>query len=670
MSRALLAAWQVHEFAPGPHPERRDLQDGRVDRFLGALLGRCAQAASGVRRQRLRRFAERVEALADELARLDSPGLRRRAVDVRAALVREGPANAPVAECFALVREVCSRELGLRHYPVQLMGGYALLRGALAEMQTGEGKTLTAVLPAVTVALAGAPVHVITVNAYLAGRDAELLAPVYGFFGLRVGLIVPEQESAQRAAAYACEVAYCVNKDLVFDYLRDRIAQPRGSAGTQALLAGWLDGPRRRDRPTARLRGLYYAIVDEADSVLIDEARTPLIIASDVEDPHGRAFYEQALALAASLDRRLHYRLRPQERSVELSDAGRAAVAEFAAGLPGLWSIARAREELVEQGLSALHLYQLDRHYLVADDKVQIVDEYTGRVMADRSWERGLHQMIEVKEGLDLSRRRDTISRITYQRFFRRYLRLAGMTGTAIEVAPEMRAVYALDVVRIPPNRPVIRRDLGQRLFVDSDRRWAAVVERAAAMRACGRAVLIGTRSVAASEVASQRLTAAGLPHAVLNARQDAHEAEVVATAGQSGRITVATNMAGRGTDILLSPEVRQAGGLHVVLTEFHDAARIDRQLFGRAGRQGDPGSCEAIVSLDDELFRAHVPPRLLAWLRTRTGSDGVLPARLARPLRHHVQAAAERQHSRVRRQTLEMDKRVQQSLAFAGKGE
>ena len=201
MSRALLAAWQVHEFAPGPHPERRDLQDGRVDRFLGALLGRCAQAASGVRRQRLRRFAERVEALADELARLDSPGLRRRAVDVRAALVREGPANAPVAECFALVREVCSRELGLRHYPVQLMGGYALLRGALAEMQTGEGKTLTAVLPAVTVALAGAPVHVITVNAYLAGRDAEMLAPVYGFFGLRVGLIVPEQESAQRAAA-------------------------------------------------------------------------------------------------------------------------------------------------------------------------------------------------------------------------------------------------------------------------------------------------------------------------------------------------------------------------------------------------------------------------------------------------------------------------------------
>ncbi|MBL8368815.1 MAG: preprotein translocase subunit SecA [Candidatus Accumulibacter sp.] len=671
MSRALLECWQVHEFAPGLYPERRDPKDDRLDRFLGRLLGRWAQAGSPLRLHRLRRFAARVQALEEAFLAADDERLRSRALAVRAALAVQGPAEALVAECFALVREVCSRQLGPRHYPVQLMGGYAMLRGALAEMQTGEGKTLTAVLPAVTVALAGAPVHVITVNPYLAARDAQYLAPVYEFFGLRVGLIVPDQEPAQRVAAYAADVTYCVNKDLVFDYLRDRVARKRVRGGQRALLDGWLAGRRSPAQGSAGvlLRGLYFAIVDEADSVLIDEARTPLIISSDVDDPNGRALYEQALALAASLNSKGHYLLRAQERSIELTDAGRAAVGDFACGLPGLWRIPRAREELVEQGLSALYLFQLDRHYIIADDKVQIVDEYTGRVMADRSWERGLHQMIEVKEALATSKRRDTISRITYQRFFRRYLCLAGMSGTATEVAPEMRSVYAMNVLRIPPNRPLARRDLGQRVFLDGDRRWAAVVQRATEMRRAGRAVLIGTRSVAASELASVHLRAAGLAHAVLNARQDQREAQIIADAGQPGRITVATNMAGRGTDILLSPEVRQAGGLHVILSEYHDSARVDRQLFGRAGRQGDPGSYEAIVALDDELFLANAAA-LLGWLRGRVSEAGLLPAPLARVLRQSAQAAAERQNSRVRRQTVEMDKRVERSLAFAGRGE
>jgi len=669
MSRALLEGWRVRDFAASLYAERRDLKDGRLDRLLGRLRGRWAQRAAPLRRRRLQQFAERVAARAAELSALETEHLRDRATAVRTALQVQGLADAPVVECFALVREVCSRLLGLRHYPVQLMGGYAMLRGALAEMPTGEGKTLTAVLPAVTVALAGAPVHVITVNDYLASRDAAYLAPVYEFFALRVGLIVAEQTPAQRVQAYGCDVTYCVNKDLVFDYLRDRLARKRARGGACAVLDDWLAGACRPARSPLLLRGLYFAIVDEADSVLIDEARTPLIISSDVDDAQGRELYAHALALAASLDSHQHYLLRRQERSIELSDAGRVTVAEFARGLPGLWRIPRAREELVEQGLSALHLFQLDRHYLIVDGKLQIVDEYTGRVMADRSWERGLQQMIEVKEGLALSKRRDTISRITYQRFFRRYLCLAGMTGTAIEVAPEMCSVYALEVLPIPPHRPLRRRDLGQRVFLDSERRWAAVVERAAAMRADGRAVLIGTRSVAASELASQRLLAAGLPHAVLNARQDAGEAAIIAQAGQPGRITVATNMAGRGTDIVLSTAVRQAGGLHVILSEYHDAARIDRQLFGRAGRQGDPGSCEAIVSLDDELFVAHAA-LLLGWLRARVTSDGLLPGALGISLRRFAQRAAERQNSRIRRQTVEMDKQVERSLAFAGRGE
>jgi preprotein translocase subunit SecA len=432
--------------------------------------------------------------------------------------------------------------------------------------------------------------------------------------------------------------------------------------------AGWPGRAARRGRRLL-LRGLYFAIVDEADSVLIDEARTPLIISSDVDDAQGRELYEQALALAASLDSHQHYLLRRQERSIELTDAGRVTVAEFARGLPGLWRIPRAREELVEQGLSALHLFQLDRHYLIVDGKLQIVDEYTGRVMADRSWERGLHQMIEVKEGLALSKRRDTISRITYQRFFRRYLCLAGMTGTAIEVAPEMRSVYALEVLPIPPHRPLRRRDLGQRVFLDSERRWAAVVERAG-RDACRRARGADRHPLGGGVRAGQSAAARRrLPHAVLNARQDAGEAEIIAQAGQPGRITVATNMAGRGTDIVLSTAVRQAGGLHVILSEYHDAARIDRQLFGRAGRQGDPGSCEAIVSLDDELFVAHAA-LLLGWLRARVTSDGLLPGALGICCGDSRSARPSGRIHEFGGRRWKWTNGSRRSLAFAGRGE
>lgn len=670
MSRGLLRSWRLPAFAPAVFPERPDAREGNVlDRLLAGLLGRWAQCTSRFRQRQLRRIAGRVEALAEELERLESEELRHRAAAVRLALLRDGLLDAHVVTCFALIREVTRRLLGKRHYLVQLMGGYALLQGMLAEMQTGEGKTLTALLPAVTVALAGIPVHVITVNAYLATRDANELAAVYGFFGLRVGLLVPEMDAADRTRAYGCEVTYCVNKDLVFDYLRDRLRYQRGLGGERALLREWLSGKPAGADGESLLRGLFYAIVDEADCVLIDEARTPLIISRDVADPYGRTLYEEALAVAASLDLGEHFQVRGRERSVELLPAGRAAVTECAAGRCDLWAFPLAREELVEQGLSALYLFDRDRHYLITDGKVQIIDEYTGRVMADRSWERGLHQMIEVKEGLPLSDRRDTVARITYQRFFRRYLWAAGMTGTATEVAAEMRVVYGLDVLRIPPNRPVVRSFLGHRVFLDSERRWASVVERAAEMRAAGRALLIGTRSVKASELVSARLDAAGLEHVVLNARQDVSEAEIVRHAGQSGRITVATNMAGRGTDIVLSPEVRAAGGLHVILSEYHEAARIDRQLFGRAGRQGDPGSCEALAALDDELFTAHAP-RWQSLLRRHFSSCEVLPDAAGSFLRHLAQSAAERQHSHMRRQTVIADLRAEKALAFAGTGE
>jgi preprotein translocase subunit SecA len=346
---------------------------------------------------------------------------------------------------------------------------------------------------------------------------------------------------------------------------------------------------------------------------------------------------------------------------------GEGRMAELTAGLQGLWAIRRAREELVQQALSALHFFRRDVQYIIADGKVQIVDEYTGRVMPDRSWERGLHQLIEAKENCAITERRHTLARTTYQRFFRRYLHLCGMTGTAIETAGELRAVYGLRVVRIPTNRPLRRTNLGTRIFGTAALKWNAVVPSANAATRQGRAVLIGTRSVHASEHVGELLLKAGLRPVILNARQDRQEAEIVAGAGQLGRVTVATNMAGRGTDIQLHPDVRDAGGLHVILTEYHESRRIDRQLFGRAGRQGDPGSYESIVALDDELFQRFAGKRLLRIVTNGVRLTRKVPPVIGRALRGYSQSRAERQHGRARRMTLAEDHRWTKALGFAG---
>jgi preprotein translocase subunit SecA len=420
------------------------------------------------------------------------------------------------------------------------------------------------------------------------------------------------------------------------------------------------------------LRGLHFGIVDEADSVLIDEARTPLILSSGEDGGGEGALYDTALEFARDLAPSDHFRIVPGERRLQLTAEGQRCVGELARQRTGLWVSRRARAELVEQALSALHLYWRDAHYLVADGKVQIIDEFTGRVMPDRSWERGLHQMIEAKEGCEVTGQRRTLARITYQRFFRRYLRLAGMTGTAREAAGELWAVFALRTIRIPTNRRLRRVDLGARMYATAAQKWHRVLETACEMtRIQRRSVLIGTRSVAASERLSRLLGGAGLDHVVLNARQDQEEAQIIEAAGQRGHITVATNMAGRGADIRLSPEVRDAGGLHVVLTEFHEAARIDRQLCGRCGRQGDPGSFEAIVALADELFQRFAGPRErhIATLLAQRQEERI-PAVIAGSLRRRAQAAAERLHSKTRRETVTQDKQLEKALSFAGQSE
>ena len=651
---------------PGPvlgaYPERPLSGLGPLERFadrsVGALRGLAPAHA-----RRWRAIVRAVHHQAPALADLDDTGFAAAVAEVRLRLRREGLRRVPCIRAFALVREAARRTLQQTPYDEQLLGGWAMLRGRLAEMHTGEGKTLAATLPAATAALAGIPVHVITVNDYLVQRDAESMGPVYRALGLRVGAVTAAMDHAARRAAYACDICYCTNKQLVFDYLRDRMA--RGGVGPMRLR---LDGLFGADAVGERLllRGLCFAIVDEADSVLVDEARTPLVISGrggTAEDP---AQYRQALDLARGLTDGLHYCLRRAEREVELTDAGRAALATAAAELGGHWRHVRQREELTRQAVYALHLLQRDTHYLVTDGKVQIVDAYTGRLMPDRSWERGLHQLVETKEGCALSPRNETLARISYQRFFRRYLHLAGMTGTAREVATELWAVYHLGVAMVPTHRRRRRRLLRPRVYRDGAARWAAVVERIQALHAVGRPVLVGTGTVDASEQLSRHLDAAGIPHRVLNARQDADEAAVIAAAGAPAQVTVATNMAGRGTDIRLAPGVAERGGLHVIATSRHEARRIDRQLYGRCARQGDPGSAEALTARDDALL-AQSPWGRLAR-RLPCGARGCGP--LVVWLERRAQRAAEARHARVRRRLLQLDEQVGRLLAFSGKGE
>ncbi len=486
--------------------------------------------------------------------------------------------------------------------------------------------------------------------------------------GLSVGAVTHELDPVARRGAYSCDVTYCCNKELAFDYLRDRLVVGRHPNRIQLQLER-LYGDATRLRQLV-LRGLCFGIVDEADSVLVDEARVPLIISGAGGQVPEQPIYETALRLARGLERGQDFSLDGRERSIRLTPQGQATLTKRAHDLKGIWSGPRRREELVRQALTALYLFHRDMQYLVRDEKVQIIDEYTGRVMGDRSWEHGLHQMIELKEGCPLTPMNAPLARMTYQRFFRRYLWLSGMTGTAQEVAGELWNVYRLATVTIPTNRPLQRRWRGERLFATADQKWDAVVDRIGELRGQGRPVLVGTRSVAASEILSKQLERAKIEHVVLNARQDQEEATVVAAAGERGRVTVATNMAGRGTDIKLTRSVAPAGGLHVLATERHEAQRIDRQLYGRAGRQGDPGSYEAVTSLEDELLTTShgTVARWVARLLLKSGQP--LEGWLASLLVRLAQRSAERLHARVRRELLQHEDQLESTLAFSGRVE
>jgi len=594
-------------------------------------------------------------------------------------------------EAFGLVCVAAWRTLGLRPFDVQLAAAVVLHDGGLAEVVTGEGKTLIAAMPAYLNALTGKGVHVTTVNDYLARRDAEWMGAIYRLLGLTVGALQMQMSDEERRIIYRYDITYGTASEFGFDFLRDRLRlRDQARTGGTPFWQAWLgDGQSARPPDPRVQREHHYAIVDEADSILIDEARTPLIISTGTQlaSPEETAVFQWADHIAQQLQWEAHFTFDIRKQKIELTEEGRQYIrwAGFPSGpkIPGLDKLF----EHVERALWAHHRYRRDQHYLVEDNKVVIIDEYTGRRMPDRHWREGMHQAVEAKEGLPITKPTEHAAQITYQSYFRLYQKLAGMTGTAYENRRELRKVYKLVTVRVPTNRPVIRQILPDRVYASERAKFRAVVEEVQRLRQLGRPVLIGTRTVEKAETLSRLLDEAGIPHQVLHARQHEREAEIVAQAGRPGTVTIATNMAGRGTDILLGgnpeylawqelrssyrsrldvpPEIwRQkvreiaereniaelhqqvvaAGGLHVIGTERHDAARIDRQLIGRAGRQGDPGSAQFFLSLEDELLES------LGWKRrnkllalAKRNSDARLDHLL--PLFIKAQRRTERRH-------------------------
>jgi preprotein translocase subunit SecA len=606
------------------------------------------------------RLLGRVQRLGDELGDLSDDALRDRALPLRARAQGGEPAESLMAETFALVREVSGRLLGMRHYDVQILGGFALARGNVVEMRTGEGKTLVATLPTVLHGLYGAGVHVITVNDYLAARDAAWMGPVYRFFGLEVGVVTedldPERQREARRAAYAADITYVTNHELVFDYLRDNLAL---------------------ERDEQVLRPLATALVDELDLLLLDEAGTPLIISGESGDDTARC--ARAAQLVAALRPGTHYRVDHKGKQASITEEGWERL-ERALGIDNL----AAAEQLpwqhrLHHALAAQAAYQRDVDYVVQGGELKLIDEHTGRVSPDKRLADGLHQALEAKEKLEVQAEDQTLAKVSYQLFFRLYPQLAGMTGTAYSARRELESTYGLKVVIVPTNRPLIRDDLADLVFVDARAKLEATAAEVAEAQQAGRPVLIGTTSVRESEQLSGLLRAAGVAHEVLNAKDYSREAEIIAQAGRRAAVTVSTNMAGRGVDILLGGNpgdpptqeaVRDAGGLLVLGTGLHDARRIDDQLRGRAGRQGDPGTSRFLLSLDDPIYKKFgeldhdrfeaTLDQLRERLRGHPPDEPIDDGRVLRALRE-LQKKVEAEEESQRREVLRFDTIVDQ---------
>jgi preprotein translocase subunit SecA len=592
----------------------------KLSKGIDATLERLRGRLKGGRRvlERILTRARAVDDASREHGALSDQELRKRLASMREVFRRGGAgASASLDEALGLVQEAVQRTLAFRPYPVQIAGALALEDGFIAEMSTGEGKTVTIAMSAVLRGWSGLPCHVLTANDYLAGRDAKLMEPLFRFCDVTVGSVTSGMEPAERRLGYAKDVTYTTAGDVLADFLRDRIALDQGQNYQRRCIDAAFD-PRRKSTDGVVMRGIHTAIVDEADNILVDEAVTPLIISRrEPNEPFSMACHI-ASRIAARLVRDVHYEVDDRFRIVRFTRSLDAADST-SEGEAGIFAGSSFRNDLVKQALVAREFFHRDKQYIVEDGKVIIVDESTGRKMPMRTWNAGLHQMIELKEGLETSPMQETQARMSFQRFFRFYRKFSGMTGTGKEAAGEFWHVYGVPVLTIPNNRPSRRTILPLRSFATAEEKWRSIVEEVADIHATGRPVLVGTRSVAASESLAARLEARGLACQIVNANRQEEEAETIAVAGRLGAITVATNMAGRGTDIRIPADVEVLGGLHVIATEPHRSSRIDRQLFGRGARQGDRGSASMSVSLEDELLVLNLPStflRLVSSLR------------------------------------------------------
>ena len=585
--------------------------------------------------KKLKPLVAKINALEPEMQALADEELPQR-LTVYRDMVQSGEKDldAVLPEVFALVREASVRVLGMRHYDVQLLGAMALHKGKIAEMKTGEGKTLVATLAVILNALEGKGVHVVTVNDYLAKRDAEWMGQLYTFLGLRVGVIVAGLSDEQRKEAYAADITYGTNNEFGFDYLRDNM-----KFYAEQLVQ----------------RGHHYAIVDEVDSILIDEARTPLIISGASDE--STDLYQQVDEVVRRLEKEKHYTVDEKGKSASLTDEGVLYVEE-ALGIDNLYDTANiTAQHHVLQSLKAHTVFRRDVDYIVKDDQVVIVDEFTGRLMAGRRFSDGLHQALEAKEHVTVAAENQTLASITFQNYFRMYDKLSGMTGTADTEAVEFAQIYGLEVSMIPSNRPMIRKDMPDLIYRTRREKMQAIIQAIKELHATGQPVLVGTISIETSELISQLLKRDGVPHSVLNAKHHAQEAEIVAQAGQAGKVTIATNMAGRGTDIKLGEGVIELGGLHILGTERHESRRIDNQLRGRSGRQGDPGSSRFYLSLEDDLMRLFGSDRLSGLMQKLGMQEGepIENAMVSRAI-ENAQKRVEGHHFEIRKTLLDYD--------------
>ncbi|MBO0481629.1 preprotein translocase subunit SecA [Candidatus Enterococcus courvalinii] len=585
--------------------------------------------------KRLDSIAKKVESHADKMAALTDEQLQAKTDEFKGRYQKGETLDQLLPEAFAVVREAAKRVLGLYPYHVQLMGGIVLHDGNIPEMRTGEGKTLTATMPVYLNALSGEGVHVVTVNEYLATRDSTEMGELYNFLGLSVGLNINSKSADEKRDAYNCDITYSTNNELGFDYLRDNMVVYRN---------------QMVQRP------LNYAIVDEVDSILIDEARTPLIISGQAEK--STALYTRTDNFVKRLKEEEDYKIDVQSKTIGLTETG-IEKAEETFGLENLYDIENtALTHHLDQALRANYIMLLDIDYVVQDGKVMIVDQFTGRIMDGRRYSDGLHQAIEAKEGVEIEDETKTMASITFQNYFRMYKKLSGMTGTAKTEEEEFREIYNIQVIQIPTNRPVIRDDRADLLYPTLESKFHAVVQDIKDRYRKGQPVLVGTVAVETSELLSDMLNRERIPHEVLNAKNHFKEAEIIMNAGQKGAVTIATNMAGRGTDIKLGLGVRELGGLAVIGTERHESRRIDNQLRGRAGRQGDPGMSQFYLSLEDDLMKRFGSERIKAFLdRMKIGDeDAVIQSKMLTKQVESAQKRVEGNNYDTRKNVLQYD--------------